>query len=392
MKICILTTSFPRYRGDYAGAFVLDLAMKMAEGGMEVRVVAPGEAGAAAEEQIGPIRVSRFTYMIPRNWQRMAYGGGIPSNLRKQWLAWAQMPLFFLSFFIRGLGACQGCDIIHAYWIFAGFVAVMLSAACAKPSVLTVQGSDVNALFGNRWLRWFRSYVVRRVARVIAVSTPLAERVRELGADAHQIALIPNGVDTTAFSDSEVGNGFEYRLLWVGRLSAEKGVEFLVEAMAQVAKEFPQARLTLVGDGPRRDDIERLITRLALNGRVHLTGLVPHHEIPTYLKRSDLFILPSLSEGLPLVLGEAMSAGKPVVATCVGGIPDVVVGEGSERTGYLVPAANASALAQAIGDVFSDPQKARVMGQNGRKRIERQYAWSHVARQTIDLYQSVLRR
>jgi glycosyltransferase involved in cell wall biosynthesis len=390
MKVCLLTTSFPRFEGDYAGVFVFDLATWLRKQGIEVEVVAPYEVGIPKSEVMNGIKVSRFRYMIPRRWQRIAYLGGIPANLRRYWLARAQLPLFFLAFFFRALRACRGCDVIHAYWIFGGLVAALLSAVTAKPAVLTVQGSDINVLYENRWLRRFRAFVVRRVAKIIAVSNPLAERVRELGAEADKVAMIPNGADTSIFADCSSDNPFQSRLVWVGRLSREKGVRYLIEAMAKVVKEFPQAQLTLVGDGPLRGDVERRISELALTENVQLTGMVSHEDIPGYLSRSDLLVLPSLSEGLPLVLVEAMSAGKPVVATRVGGIPDVLCENGGEQTGTLVDPGDSQALAQAISTMLNDPEKARLMGRNGRRRVERVYAWPTIAQQTAELYESLL--
>jgi glycosyltransferase involved in cell wall biosynthesis len=118
--------------------------------------------------------------------------------------------------------------------------------------------------------------------------------------------------------------------------------------------------------------------------------MLPHEDIPAHLTQADLFVLPSLSEGLPLVLVEAMSAGKPVVATEVGGIPDVLVDEGDGKTGYLVPPESPEALAEAITAVLSAPDKAHNMGQNGRDRIEKQFTWSTIADQTITIYRTLL--
>jgi glycosyltransferase involved in cell wall biosynthesis len=272
MKVCILTTSFPRFHGDYAGVFVFDLATWLVRKGVDVEVVAPYETGIPKLEQMGEINVSRFTYMIPSKWQRIAYLGGIPSNLRNYRSAWLQLPFFCLSFLVKSFKACRECDIIHAYWIFSGFIASLLSLLLSKPVVLTVQGSDVNLLYDNSLLKRFRSRVINRIDKIIAVSSLLAERVRSLGAAADKVALIPNDVDTSTFNYSTGEHSFKYRLLWVGRMSSEKGVEYLIRAMSQVVGQFPTTTLTLVGDGPLRPDIERLIGQLGLDECVMLTN------------------------------------------------------------------------------------------------------------------------
>jgi len=389
MKVCLLTTSFPRFEGDYAGVFVYDLAIWLTRLGVQVRVVAPGEVNVPKQEVMNGIEINRFSYFLPRRWQRIAYLGGIPANLRNSWLAWLQLPFFLCSFLFSTLRACRDCDLIHAYWILAGFVGSWATLFRRLPVVLTVQGSDINASFDNAVLRRFRSLVIQRVDRVIAVSRPLAERVKLLGATEENVQVIPNGVDPAIFSNGSAAH-FGYQLLWVGRMSSEKGVEYLVQAMGEVVTRYPQARLTLVGDGPCRAQIEQLIAEMRLEKHVTIAGMVHHDEVPEYHRGADLFVLPSLSEGLPLALVEAMSAGKPVVATSVGGIPDVLVDHGDFANGRLVPVGDSRALAIAIGEIFDNPQAARMMGKQARLFAESRLSWSRLAEQTVSLYGELL--
>jgi len=389
LKICILTTSFPRYQGDYAGSFVHDLGRWLARNGASVQVVAPHAAGLPIRETMSGIDVYRFAYIIPRRWQKIAYQGGIPNNLRRYRMAWVQLPLLLLGFVAAGLRVCGECDIYHAYWVFAGFAAALLSRITSKSSVLTVQGSDINLSFGNPLLRAFRSYVVRRMDRMIAVSTPLAARVQSLMAMPEKVVVIPNGVDTSRFVASSAGLPWRYRLLWIGRFSPEKGLEHLIRAMPDILVQFPETSLTLIGDGPLRPAVEQQVVEMGLEKEIHFTGIVPHDDIPSHLADCDVFALPSLSEGLPLVLVEAMSAGKPAVATNVGGIPDVVVAEGEGQTGYLVPAGDHQALARAIAQLISDPASAKRMGERARTRVEEHFSWPRIADQTLALYRSL---
>lgn len=389
MKVCMLTTSFPRFAGDYAGNFVHALATEIRNEGVEVVVVAPGEAGVPKREFQDGLTVHRFTYMVPERWQRIAYLGGIPSNLRSYPFAWVQLPLFCLSFFVQGLRSCRDCDVIHAHWIFSGLVGLLVAVIYRKPIVLTVHGSDVNLLPQNGFLRQLRFQVIKRMDRIIAVSRPLLEKTRSLGADERATVLIPNGVDVSVFSCPPKCD-FDYRLLWMGRMNPEKGLESLVRALPSVLASFPQATLTLIGDGPLRQDIEELVTALNLGGQVYFTGRIPYGDVPAYLAQTDVFVLPSLSEGLPLALLEAMSAGKPVVASKVGGIPDMVVTGGESRNGHLVPTGNPEALGKAILTLFADPEAARQMGRNGRTRITTHCTWTAVAQETVHVYHSVV--
>ena len=389
MKVCFLTTSFPRFQGDYASVFIHDLAAEMTKGNTAVYVVTPSEAGLPPGERMGNIQVSRFTYFWPKRWQRIAYLGGIPYNLRHYRLAWLQMPLFLLIFMVKGLSAGRQCDLYHAHWIFSGLVGLLLSYFTGKPVVLTVHGSDVNVAAKNPLLRWMRRFVTMRVDKIIAVSDSLVEKLRDLDVPNERIALISNGVDVSIFPTSFLDNDFCFRLLWVGRMSPEKGLSFLLTALAEIVVRFPQTQLTLVGDGPLRAGLERLADDLGLNDHVCFTGFAAHEAVSLYLRGADLFVLPSLSEGLPLVVLEAMSAGKPVVATAVGGVPSLVVSEGTHKNGLLVPAEDVQALVEAITVVFTHPEKALQMGRNGRQLVEAQYTWTAVAQQTIQVYHEV---
>lgn len=390
MKVCFLTTSYPRFAGDYAGVFIFELALWLTKNGVSVDVVAPSEVGVPKVERNTGIRVARFRYMFPEKWQRIAYLGGIPSNLRRYWLAWLQLPFFFLSYAWTAYQSARECDLIHAHWISSGFVATFLSALLSKPVVLTVHGSDVNLMFENRFLGLLRKQVTDRVGAIIAVSKPLARRVQSLNIAGDRVTVIPNGVDISNYEYRDSSTSAGEKLIWVGRMSTEKGLKYLLDAMPQLLKVYPDVKLSLVGDGPLRPEVERTIRKLGIAKSVILTGMVSHEQVPVYLRSSAIFVMPSLSEGLPLVMLEAMSIGLPVVATWVGGVPDVVIGEGANQTGLMVPPEDADALASALIELLDDPALAKKLGMNGRSVVETDYTWQKVAQETISVYNSLL--
>lgn len=390
MKVCILTTSFPRFPGDYASVFVYDLAAELAAAGNEVRVVTPGEVGFPAFEEMGGIAVYRFTYFWPSTWQRIAYLGGIPDNLRRYPAAWLQLPFFLMAFLWKALRTCRDCEVVHAHWVFSGLIGLALAKFAPKPVVLTVHGSDLNVSSGNRLLRWLRRFVVLRVDRVIAVSKPLADKLRELGLPQERIVAIANGVDLDVFKERQKSGAFGYHLVWAGRMSPVKGLIYLFEALPSIVAAFPQTQVTLVGDGPLRPELEQLAKKLGLDEQIRFIGFANHAQVADYLQAADLFVLPSLSEGLPLVILEAMSSGLPVVATAVGGTDELVLTEPPGQTGILVTAEDVAALREAILFLFNHPDEARQMGRNGRLLVEENYTWTAVAQQTLALYQETL--
>ncbi|MBK7178844.1 MAG: glycosyltransferase [Chloroflexi bacterium] len=358
MKVCILTTSFPRFPGDYASVFVYDLAAELVAAGMEVCVIAPIEAGSLYHEVIRGVEVHRFAYFWPVRWQRIAYLGGIPDNLRRYRAAWLQLPFFLLSFFITAVKEGHDCELFHAHWVFSGLVALALRLA-PKPIVLTVHGSDLNVSSGNKLLRFLRQFVVMRVDKVIAVSTSLANKLRELNLPEERIAPIGNGVNLAVFGERCMETAPGYRLVWVGRMSPVKGLIYLLKALPDILKVFPETTLMLIGDGPLRRELEDMAEDLNVKSALHFVGFADHESVAEYLAEADLFILPSLSEGLPLAVLEAMSTGLPVVATAVGGVSELVVTESPEATGLLVPAADSVALGEDVVYIFGHPDEAR---------------------------------
>lgn len=160
------------------------------------------------------------------------------------------------------------------------------------------------------------------------------------------------------------------RLLFVGRLTAAKGVPVLIEAMARVRAAHPDAHLTLIGDGPERGRLERRVRDLGLSGAVTFAGLRSQDEVADMLARTAVFVLPSFAEGVPVVLMEAMAARRPVVATRIAGIPELV---DDGVSGRVVAPGDGASLADAVCDILSDPQRAAAMGAAGRRKVEAEF-------------------
>ncbi len=170
-----------------------------------------------------------------------------------------------------------------------------------------------------------------------------------------------------------------------GRLIPLKGVGDLLRAAAALQAEFQQLRIEIAGSGPERADLEALVGRLGLSGKVRFLGWVD--EIQYALARWDVFVLPSLEEGFPIAALEAMSAGLPVVASSVGGVPELVV---DGETGWLVPPADAASLASRLRAILRDPEQRRSMGEAGRARVREQFSLTLMTRGFSQLYDELL--
>jgi glycosyltransferase involved in cell wall biosynthesis len=328
MRVAVLTTSYPRSADDVAGRFVADAVEHVRARGVHVDVVGPRE----------------FRHY------GIAYGHGMLGNLRRRpWLALFVPAL--LASFVRAARRVEA-DLLHAHWLPAGWVA----ARSGRPYVVQVWGTDVELV---RRAPGLARGVLRGARLVIAASTDLAERARALGAS--DVRIIPSGVDLPR----EVGSEAEPpEILFAGRLSPEKGVLELLEATHGL-------ELVVAGDGPLRRRVPGAL------------GFVPHDQLQRFYARAAVVACPSRREGFGVACLEAMAHGRPVVATAVGGLRDLVV---DGETGVLVPARDPAALRAALNRLLADPELRHRLGTAGRERAQRQFSWQAVTDATLDAY------
>jgi glycosyltransferase involved in cell wall biosynthesis len=189
----------------------------------------------------------------------------------------------------------------------------------------------------------------------------------------HKVVVLPLGVDVEAFRPRRVlprDLAEPYRLLSVGRLSAPKGYPLLIESVLLLRGRGRSVRLTLVGEGPERATLEKLIAVRDLGDCVRLAGACNHDRLADYYESSDAFVLSSFLEGVPVVLMEAMAMGLPCVATWITGIPEIIE---RDVEGLLVPPANASAIADAVERLMEDPEAARQLAAAARRKVLAKY-------------------
>jgi glycosyltransferase involved in cell wall biosynthesis len=334
VKVVVLTTSYPRYEGDAAGTFVADAVERLRERGLEVDVVSP-----ASFRHFG-----------------IAYGSGVVGNLRREpWRA-ALVPAMLASFARAARRAARDADLVHAHWLPAGAVAL----TCGRPFVVQLWGTDVELA---RKARGLARAVLRLARLVVCASNALADAARELGA--REVRVIPSGVEVP----ERVGEEAEPpEVLFVGRLSREKGILELVQA----ANGLP---LVVAGDGPLREQVPQA------------RGFIPHHALAPLYERAAVVAVPSHREGFGVACAEAMAHARPVVASAVGGLLDLVV---DGETGLLVPPCDVAALREALERLLADRDLRRRLGEAGRERIRERFSWPAVTDATIAAYETAL--
>ncbi len=282
----------------------------------------------------------------------------------------------------------RATDVLYGSWAYPdGVATVMLAEVLDLPSVVKVHGSDLNVIARIPSVRAHLRAFLPRATRLVAVSRALADELAALGVPRERIAVVENGVDPSLFQPRDrkearaaLGLPAAGRVaVYVGRLVREKGLFELVEAMASLP---PELTLVLVGDGVARGELE--LRARPLGERVRFAGPRPLDEVPRWLAAADLFVLPSWNEGTPNVILEALACGRRVVATTVGGIPDVI---GAPALGELVPPRDAAALAAAIArQAYADyaPSEVAALGARG--------GWAESARKLHDVLEDALAR
>ena len=335
MKVCVLTTSYPRAPGDFAGAFVADAVSHLRAAGVDVDVVSP----------------SSFRHF------GIAYGDGIANNLRaRPWLV-LLLPLFFLSFARAARRASGDADVVHAHWL----PSAVAGLATGKPLLLQPWGSDVE--LAKRLSLLFRPLLRRTI--IVCASSALRDDLRSLGA--RDVRVLPSGV---AMPD-DVGDPDEPpHILYVGRLSEEKGVRDLAAA----ASELP---LVVVGDGPLRDLVPSSV------------GFVSRDELRGYFQRAAIVCVPSRREGYGFTAREAMAYGRAVVTTGVGGLGDAVQ---DDVTGVVVAPHDPAALRAALELLLGNRRLRVRLGAAARAKARTEFAWPAATSALVALYGEVVTR
>jgi glycosyltransferase involved in cell wall biosynthesis len=383
MKVLFLTHNFPRHSGDAPGSFILRLATALRNDGIETSVLAPAAADYAAHDSLDGIPVERFHY-APRRLETLAYTGNMASQVQASWSARVALLGFLGAEFRSAVRLRRDFkpDVVHAHWWFPnGLVGTWLGRMSNKPLVTTLHGSDVRLARTVAFSRPAFRHVLHRSAAVTAVSRWLASEAEEV-VSAPRAIVAPMPVATELFAPG--GQRHADRLLFVGRLNKQKGIEMLLHAFSRISRPL---YLDVVGDGEDRDASQELARGLGIAERVRWHGALPQPRLAEFYRAATALIVPSVGEGLGLVAVEAQLCETPVVAFDSGGLPDIVQ---HDRTGILVSTIDAAALAAAITSLLDRPERGAALGAAGRLHALATFAPESVAKRYADVYKSVI--
>ncbi len=405
--VLLLTQVFPRSLDDPMGAFLLHLADALAGCGQSVEVVAPHAPGLADEDQIGAARVYRFHY-APARWERLAYTGTMHEQVASGVGPKLLFALFNLAFLAKSLSVLRHtrAAVLHAHWwLPGGLVGALTSMLTGTPLVITTHGTDVEMLRRTRWAKPLARWTFGRARAITCGSTYLRNELLALGvAEAARVSVIPMPVNSTFEGPDRdlqspvtqspnhlithsVNHPVTQSILTVARLTKQKSVETLIAAVALLRERGWAVRLTIIGDGGERAALEGQAARRGLQDHVEFLGERPQAELPRYYGECAVFVLPSIREGMGLVLAEALLCGAPVIAVNSGGVTDIVK---DEETGLLVPERDPVALAGAIERLLNDRALASRLAANGGAWVCEHLTRERVAEKFSEIYSHVI--
>jgi len=396
MRVCMVTIDNPcYYRGDGVAVHTYFLSLNLASLGCEVHVL-----GLSSNLKTKKVISSNgvFFHCFPDQPQ-------VGKSLRF---------LFFLQKMakeILTLSNQEKFDVVHGQGSSAGAVALAKALGLESRCVGTIHTVGFDEQMETAKDYWRYGFYLTGLCTFLSAPSPIimqygkfvynqmdvnisisrynrkrASLIYKIPID--KIVTIPSAVNSSFATESTL-KGVESRpsypvILYIGRLAPRKGVHYLLQAMPNVARCFPKVRLVVVGVGPLEPHLKNFSRRLDLQNSVMFLGYVSDERMQRLLTLADVVVVPSTFEGCPLVLLEAMAAGKPVVASAVQGIAEVVK---TDFSGLLVTPGNVYEIEQAIIRLLKDMKFAKYLGENARQAIKEDYSWEKIARRTLEVYE-----
>jgi glycosyltransferase involved in cell wall biosynthesis len=399
MKLLIVTSNYPRWERDTTTPFVHNFARELVSQGVQVRVLAPHFVGAKTKETIDGVEIRRFRYWLPLSGQTVCYQGGALGNLTKNPLNKLKLPTLVFAELIATIKEILFWkpDVVNSHWLLPqGFVAALACKLTRTKHVATVHGGDVFAL-NSPLFRKLKKFAINN-SSLVTVNSSVTEKVtKELAPDSNTPFLkLPTGIlplpvlDKTKISELRTRlqkKSEEKLILFVGRLSEEKGVREAIQATAKLINSKYSVRLVIIGEGHEKEDFKTVAGDLDINESVDFIGWVENKDVYYYFSACDVFVGPSKTaangqvEAQGLTFIEAMLAGCPVIGANSGGIIDAVI---PDKTGWLVEPNDADSLATAVEKVlFTETERVASIVQYAKSFAHKTYQLENIANKFI---------
>lgn len=399
MKVLFIVTAYPRREGDVITPWMGETIGRLKQSGVDVEVLAPAYRGSPTRV-VGGVMVHRFRY-APAALESLTHDVPAMDRIRKSPLMAVLLPGYIAagSAAAARIARDGNFDVVHAFWpIPHGLFGLSAKNASRAALVSTFFSSELNWTGASRKLFGpMLSRIVSQSDAVTVISNFTGERLRAFVPGVESV-IIPFGAASgdksvsTQVSASRRSAKDPFNLLFVGRLVRRKGVDVLLNA-AQHLKSDKRLHIHIVGEGPERKPLMAESERLGVTESVTFAGGVSAERIHDFFDSCDALVLPAIvtetgeTEGLGVVLLEAMGYKKPVIASSAGGITDIII---DGKTGLLSPPGDSSALANVISVAMDDPDRMRILAENGAVHAEKEFGWDTIVMRLKETYRTAV--
>jgi glycosyltransferase involved in cell wall biosynthesis len=394
MKVLHIATAFARDEKDVITPWLTETLKRLREKDIDCEVYTSSYLG-LKNQRIFDIPVYRFRYFF-KKYERLTHEENVPDRLKRGFF-YKILLIFYLFFGILNLAILlrrKNYDLLHIHWPLPHFFFAFLSLPFAhkRPKLISSFYGVEFKFLKSKLTKFLIKLIVKKSEQITAISHYTAGEIKKYGNK--DIKIIPFGAAVKLIEKKEFKKEKKEKIvLFVGRLVKRKGVKYLILAFKEVIKTIP-AKLLIVGDGGERENLEKLVKNLALNNQIEFKGFVSDKELADYYQNCDLFVLPAIidekgdTEGLGVVLLEAMVYKKPVIASAVGGILDIVK---NYENGILVPEKDEKALKEKIVEVLTNEELAKNLGEKGYQFVKENFSWEKIISEIISLYKETLK-
>ena len=417
MKVLVIGSVYPRFQEDAEVPWLRTSISHLKKAGVEIQVLAPSYKGLKSHD-IDGTHVNRFRY-APANWEILTHEEGAPSKMAsKPWLQLLAIP-YIINGFFQCLRICRKWrpDVIHAHWPFPhAYIALGAAKLFKIPLVLNFHGAELLLIRKKKWVKPLLKFAIGQAQAVFANSSFTASKIKAI----RDVNVEWSPYGTTLETRVESGStgsptlchpvNSKFKILFVGRHIERKGIRYLIEAAKYLNTDKFEIRI--VGGGDLTEQLKQqafMQSNLACHSgaegdRIHevehspaqiiFTGKLSPEDLANEYRTANVFTLPAIvdskgdTEGLGVVLIEAMELGLPIVASNVGGIPDVVI---DGESGILVPEKDPVALADAFKRLEADPALIGKLLAGARKRISECFTWDGIIERQVEVYKKVVR-
>ena len=393
-KVLVIGSVYPRFHEDAEVPWLRTSIAHLKKAGLDIQVLAPSYKGLKSHE-IDGVKVNRFRY-APAAWEFLTHEEGAPSKMaNKPWLQLLAIP-YIISGFFKCIKICRKFkpDIIHAHWPFPhAYIALGAAKLFKIPLVLNFHGAELLLIRKKKWVRPLLKFAISQAQAVFANSSFTAGKIKALrNVD---VEWSPYGT-TLEVSPAEHPIDGKFKILFVGRHIERKGICYLIEAAKYLPRD--QFEIRIVGVGDLTEQLHVIANEVKQSSpdsaEIVFTGKLSPEALANEYKTANVFTLPAIvdskgdTEGLGVVLIEAMELGLPIVASNVGGIPDVVI---DGVSGILVPEKDPKALADAYKRLAAEPELVKHLLAGSQKHIAACFTWDGIIQRQIAVYNKVLK-